>query len=146
MENVVMSVRNAIAAGIFAATVAAPAVAFAAAAYTTGTVNMRSGPSTSYNRILTIPAGARINVNGCSSWCSVSYRGYSGYVSASYVSRAYAGPPRQFRRPPPPTYGWSSRPWWDDRHGAWYDGRRWYSGGRWHDRPSGLSFGFSFGG
>jgi uncharacterized protein YraI len=141
-----MSVRNAVVAGAFVATLVAPAAAFAATAFTTGAVNLRSGPSAGYPRIATIPAGARINVHGCQGWCSVSYRGYSGYVSARYVSRSMAGPPPAYRRPPPPSWGWQARPWWDDRYNAWYDGHRWYSGGRWHDRPSGLSFSFSFGG
>ena len=109
---------------------------------------MRTGPSTNYHRILTIPAGARINVHGCNSWCRVNYRGRSGYVSASYVSRgAVPGPRHHYRRPLPPRWGWHHRrPWWDNRHHAWTDGHRWYFGGRWHDRPSGLTFGFSFGG
>jgi hypothetical protein len=146
MENVLMSVRNAIVTAMFAAAVVAPAAAFAATAYTTGAVNLRSGPSTSYPRILTVPAGARINVHGCGGWCSVTYRGHSGYLSASYVSGGNAPPARHYRRPPPPRHGWYRQPSWDQRHGAWYDGRRWYFGGRWHDRPSGFSFGFGFGG
>ena len=142
-----MSVRNAIVAGTFVAALAAPAAALAATAYTTGAVNMRSGPSTSYHRILTIPAGARIDVRGCGSWCSVHYRGRSGYVSANYVSRGYRAPPRHYRRPPAPGWhGHHRRPWWDNRHHAWTDGHRWYFGGRWHDRPSGFTFGFGFGG
>ncbi len=142
-----MSVRKAIAAGAFVAALAAPAAALAATAYTTGAVNMRSGPGARYHRILTIPAGVRIDVHGCRSWCSVYYRGHSGYVSASYVSRGHVAPPRHYRRPPPPRWGWHHRrPWWDYRHHAWTDGYRWYFGGRWHDRPSGLTFGFGFGG
>ncbi len=142
-----MSVRNALLAGTFVAALAVPTTAFAAAAFTTGAVNMRTGPSTRYHRILTIPAGARIHVRDCGGWCSVRYHGRNGYVSARYVTYGgVRGPRRHFRRPPPPTRGWYRRPWWDERHGAWYDGRRWYFRGRWHDRPSGLTFGFGFGG
>lgn len=143
-----MSVRNAIVAGTFVAALALPAAAFAAPGYTTGAVNLRTGPSTSYHRILTVPAGARINVHRCASWCSVTYRGTRGYMSANYVARSgYAPGPRRYRRPPPPPrWMWRHhRPWWDARHHAWYDGRRWYFGHRWHDRPS-VSFGFRFGG
>ncbi len=140
-----MSVRNVIVAGTFIAALAAPAAALAATGHTTGAVNMRTGPGVSHHRILTIPAGARINIHGCSSWCSVSYHGYNGYVSAGYVSRGYAAPRRSYRRPPPPRWGWRRRPWWDQRHHAWSDGHRWYYNRRWHDRP-GISFGFSFGG
>ncbi len=147
MENALMSVRNAIMAGTFVAALAAPAAAYAAIGHTTGDVNMRTGPSTRYHRILTIPDGARITVRGCSSWCSVSYRGRSGYVSAAYVARGRYAPPPRYRRPPPPVYGWHRRPWWDNRHNAWSDGNRWYFGGRWHNRPrGGVSFGFGFGG
>ena len=95
MENAIMSVRNAIVAGAFVA-------AFAAAGRRPGggrpTPPARStcapDRARDYHRILTIPAGARINVHGCSSWCSVDYRGRSGYVSASYVSRGYAPAPQ----------------------------------------------------
>ncbi len=141
-----MSFRNAIVAGTFVAAFAAPAAALAASAFTTGSVNMRTGPGPSYHRILTIPAGAQVNVHGCGGWCSVTYQGRNGYVSASYISRSYGPPPRYDRRPPPPRYGSNRHPWWDERHGAWYDGSRWYFGDRWHDRPSGFSFGFGFGG
>lgn len=153
-----MSVRNAVIAGTFVAALTAPAAALAATGYTTGDVNMRTGPSTRYHRILTIPEGSRIEIRGCGSWCSVTYRGRTGYVSGNYVSRGsgYVSPPvfhgpsyvpaPTFRgAPPPPPGGWHRRPWWDSRHNAWYDGDRWYFGGRWHDRPSGFSFGFGFG-
>ncbi len=142
-----MSIRNAIVAGTFVAALAAPAATLAATAFTTGAVNMRTGPGVSHHRILTIPGGARVDVHGCASWCSVSYRGYNGYVAATYVSRGYMPVPRHhYRRPPPPLWGWRRRPRWDERHHAWYDGYRWYFDGRWHDRPNGLSFGFRFGG
>lgn len=140
-----MSFRNAIVAGTFVAALAAPAAALAATAYTTGAVNMRTGPSTSYHRILTIPAGARVNVHGCGGWCSVTYYGRNGYVSASYISRGYGRPSQHYRQPPPPRSNWHRHPQWDERHRAWHDGNSWYFGGRWHDRPNGPSFGFSFG-
>jgi hypothetical protein len=38
------------------------------------------------------------------------------------------------------------RPWWDNQHQAWYDGRRWYRNGVWYNNPSGFTLGFSFGG
>ncbi|MBN8996072.1 MAG: SH3 domain-containing protein [Rhizobiales bacterium] len=124
----------------------------AEAAYVTGNVNLRTGPSTSYSSITTIPAGSRVSVSGCSSWCSVNYRGIRGYVSASYVSGGAMGPgpmrppPPMMHRPPPPTWGYYQKPRWDSRHNAWYDGRRWYFGGKWYDKPSGFSFGFGISG
>ena len=142
-----MSVRSHLIAGAFLTALALPAAAQAATGYTTGAVNMRTGPGTQFSRIMTIPAGARVDIRGCSSWCALTFNGRSGYVSANYVSRGYANvPPRSYRRPPPPRYGYMQRPWWDDRYHAWYDGRRWYSNGRWYDRPRGLTFGFTFGG
>jgi uncharacterized protein YraI len=137
-----MTLKTTLIAGAIAAGVLAPVAA--EAAYVTGSVNLRTGPGTQYARITTIPAGARVNVSGCSSWCAVNYRGIRGYVSASYVSGG-GGPamrPPVMHRPPPPTWGYHKKPWWDSRHNAWYDGQRWYFGGRWYDRPSGFSFGF----
>ena len=137
--------------GSFVTAIAAPAAAQAAVGFTTGDVNMRTGPSTGYHRILTIPEGSRVFIHGCSSWCSVRYHGRDGYVSSNYVAaRGYNAGPRSYRRPAPPPRprgGWAHRrPWWDSRHHAWYNGDRWYFGGRWYDRPSGFSFGFGFGG
>jgi uncharacterized protein YraI len=140
-----MTLKATLLAGAVAVGVLAPVAA--EAAYVTGSVNMRTGPGTQYAVILTIPAGSRVQVGGCSSWCSVSYGGARGYVSASYISGGSAGPrpPVVYHRPPPPTWGYAQRPYWDSRHNAWSDGRRWYFGGRWYNQPSGawLSFGFS---
>ena len=61
-------------------TVVALAVPAAAeAAYTATSVNLRSGPGTDYGVILTLPAGAHVNVHDCQpSWCSVTADGYNG--------------------------------------------------------------------
>lgn len=135
--------------------VALPAAAAAAPGQVTGSVNLRAGPSTGYPIITAIPAGARIDVRSCSSWCSVGFAGYSGWVSASYVAAgAYRPVPRYTGsiyyqggyRPPPPRYGYHQRPWWDAQRHAWYDGRRWYFNGHWYDKPSGFSVGFGFSG
>jgi hypothetical protein len=69
-------------AAIFAAqpAEAAPGVA-------RGSVNLRAGPGTSYARIATIPAGARVNVLRCARWCEVVYAGRKGWASASYIAR-----------------------------------------------------------
>jgi hypothetical protein len=140
-----MTLKATLIAGAMAAGILAPVAA--EAAYVTGNVNLRTGPDTSYPSITTIPAGSQISVGGCSSWCSVNYRGIRGYVSASYVSGGAIGPrpPAMFHRPPPPSWGYYKKPWWDSKRNAWYDGRRWYFNGRWYNQPSGawLSFGFS---
>ena len=154
-----------------AATVAAlaiPTVALADWGQITGSVNLRAGPGTGYQRLTTLPAGARIWVNGSAGngWVSVTYNGNGGYVSGSYVATGYANnyqrppmahayynrPPMspQFGvfigHPPAPTYGYQRRPWWDDQRQAWYDGHRWYRNGAWYDQPTGFTFGFNFGG
>ena len=104
----------------------------------------RTGPSTRYAKIITVPAGARVQVYRCSSWCHIRYGGRNGWAYGAYIaSGRHAPPPRRVVvRPPPPRYGYYHRPYWDRRHNAWYDGRRWYFNGRWYDRPSGFSFGF----
>jgi hypothetical protein len=45
---------------------------------------------------------------------------------------------------PAPMHGYWHKPYWDNRYGAWYDGRRWYRNGVWYNTPN-FSFGFSFG-
>jgi uncharacterized protein YraI len=137
--------RNIALAGAVAAMALVPALAEAAPGYATGSVSLRTGASTSFPRIAVIPAGARVDVQGCSSWCAVNYGGLSGYASANYIARGYASAPPRFVRPAPPRFGFVKRPWWDNRHNAWYDGRRWYSNGRWYNRP-GFSLNFNFGG
>jgi uncharacterized protein YraI len=123
---------------------AAPTAALAAAGWTERDLNLRTGPGTGYARIVTMPAGARVEVLGCASWCEVLYRGYHGWAAARYISRGgYRPAPPVFVMPPmPPTIYWQyGRPGWDHRHQAWHDGHRWWYGGRWHDRPQ---FGFYF--
>lgn len=72
----------------FAAVVSAAGIANAAPGRTTGAVNLRTGPSTAYSRITTIPAGALIDILYCSGWCRVSWQGYEGWVAGSYVAAA----------------------------------------------------------
>ena len=74
-----------LAAGLFGALLATAAQA--ATGVATGSVNMRTGPGTSYAKITTIPAGAPVEVFGCSSWCQVAYGGAQGYASANYISQ-----------------------------------------------------------
>lgn len=54
---------------------------------TTGSVNLRTGPGTSYSVILTIPKGASVSVHGISgNWAKVTYNGRTGYAHLSYLS------------------------------------------------------------
>lgn len=106
-----MSFRSlAIAAGL-AAGLAIPTLA--QAAYTTGAVNVRSGPGTNYQVILTARAGEPVVVRQCiPRWCKVNYAGVRGWMSSAYIAqgpRPYYGPkpyyppkPYVYRQPPPP--------------------------------------------
>ncbi|NGO65567.1 SH3 domain-containing protein [Rhizobium daejeonense] len=94
-----------LATGLLAAIVI-PAVAEAAPAYSTANVNMRSGPSTRYPAVIVIPYGARVEIQGCmqsANWCDVSFAGYRGWVSGTYLQalysqrRVYVGP--EYYRP-----------------------------------------------
>ena len=138
-----------------AAALAVPAIAQASWGQATGTVNMRTCASTSCPVITVVPAGTQVWVSGgVGSWYHINYGGRDGFIAANYVA---TGQPRASgnvtlglsigNRPPPPSFGFYRTPTWDARYGAWYDGRRWYMNGQWYNQPpSGLSFGFSFGG
>lgn len=103
------------------ALLATAGAAFAAPAYATGNVNVRSGPGTGYARIDVLRRGDQVDVQGCEgSWCYVEKRGPDGWVSSSYLSRSggYQPPPVVVRPSPPPYYDpypprpphWNPRP------------------------------------
>lgn len=53
-------------------------------------VNMRTGPSTSYKKMVVVPAGAKVTVHGFNDissgdWYKVTYSGKTGYMKAEYV-------------------------------------------------------------
>jgi len=53
--------------------------ALAAPALTTGNVNLRQGPGTSFPVITLIPAGSQVEVAFCrGQWCSETWQGQSG--------------------------------------------------------------------
>lgn len=71
---------------------ALPAFAMAADGYATGNVNLRAGPDISYPRIDTIPAGAPVDIQGCTSgweWCDVIYRDERGWVAGNFIQYIY---------------------------------------------------------
>ena len=124
----------------------------AAAASATTDLNLRSGPGPDYQSIAVIPAGAPVDVLGCSgSWCQVSYAGRAGFASANYLSgdgsaailtpRAQAYGPTAYG---PMTYGPTAT--YMDRGYAPYDGYA-YDSEPYDDDgyPSAQSFHFSFG-
>jgi uncharacterized protein YraI len=113
---------------------ALPAAAHAATAVTTSNVNLRDGPSTDYPVIMTLPASAAVEVEGCAQgWCKVDYSGAAGWMSEDYLQglsspptivlpvfvpgrhyghRPHYRPPVVMPRPPhrPPHVGPPSRP------------------------------------
>lgn len=116
--------KKLMAAGLAAlALLATTATAFAAPAYATGNVNVRSGPGTGYSRIDTLRRGEQVDVVQCrGSWCFVEKRGPDGWVSANYLSRGghpgwddddwgWDRPPQWNPRPPRPPYWNPPRPW-----------------------------------
>ena len=95
----------------------APAIASAANGVTTSSVNMRTGPSTSYQVIATIPANAPVQIFGCvqgGAWCDTAWARERGWVSSAYLSSV-----------------WQNAPIIGFNPGAYYDqyyvGRPWYN-------------------
>lgn len=71
---------------------ALPVAALAADGYATGNVNLRAGPDASYPRIDTIPAGAPLDIQGCTSgweWCDVVFEDERGWVAGNFIQYEY---------------------------------------------------------
>jgi uncharacterized protein YraI len=71
---------------------ALPFAALAADGYATGNVNLRAGPDVGYPRIDTIPAGAPVDIQGCTSgweWCDVVFQGERGWVAGNFIQYEY---------------------------------------------------------
>lgn len=62
--------------------------ALASAAQSTTSVNVRSGPGTSYGVVDVLYAGENVTVEGCvsSGWCQITHSGPDGWVSARYLT------------------------------------------------------------
>lgn len=114
----------------------------ASAATITNDLNLRSGPSTGYRVIDTMPAGAHVSVLGCTgSWCRVNFRGRVGYASASYLASGGYAPAPVYSGPvyydepyyAAPVFGFSlgfgHRGWRGGHHGGWHGG---HHGGHHH--------------
>jgi uncharacterized protein YraI len=69
-----------------AALILSSAGAFAAQGIATGTVNVRTGPSTSFAKVDTLHSGESVDIGECQSgWCYVEHDGPDGWVSANYL-------------------------------------------------------------
>jgi uncharacterized protein YraI len=132
-------------AAVAASTAGLPAIAEAAPAFSTGNVNMRSGPSTQYPPVIVIPVGSQVDIRGClsgSNWCDVAYAGYRGWVSGSYLQASYSQrrvyvDPEYYRPLGIPTVTFSIGRYWDDhyRDRSFYRERdRWRDNDGWRDR------------
>lgn len=83
-------------------------VSVADAATVRSELNLRAGPGTGYGVVAVMPAGAEVDVRGCSgAWCRVAWGSAEGYAHADYLiddrDDADAPPPAawagfQFRR------------------------------------------------
>lgn len=80
--------KTAITLGLAVLTIGATAAsAYAATAYATGSVNVRSGPGTGYRVVDQLHRGEQVDVRGCQgSWCRVVKAGPDGWVSANYLT------------------------------------------------------------
>lgn len=70
-----------------------PATVAAVPGVTTTDVNIRTGPSTSYQSLGVIPGGTSIDITDCepgSTWCSVTAGDTSGFVSGNYIQQVAA--------------------------------------------------------
>jgi uncharacterized protein YraI len=76
--------------GASAGTVIVVSAAMAAgSAVTTGNLNMRTGPGTSYDVMNTMATGSAVTVYGCligTSWCFVNFAGMDGWSSANWLA------------------------------------------------------------
>ncbi len=61
------------------------------AAYTTLALNLRAGPGTNYQVLLSMPANSQVYVFYCGDasqpWCYVNFNGYEGWASARYLTQ-----------------------------------------------------------
>jgi len=113
--------------------------ALAQYAYTTGTVNMRAGPDSSYPLVLRVYPGTQVQVHGCIadwSWCDVNVGFERGWIYAPYLAYPYQGNNVAIYGFGPslglPIVSFTIGPYWDN----YYRGRPWwYQRNDWYYRP-----------
>ena len=121
---------NLIKAGAIGAFAIALSAGAAFAAVATGSVNVRTGPGTSYRAIDQLSPGERVSITDQSSgWCEVSRPGPNGWVSCAYLAQSDFDNGPRFRN-------FDRGPRFDRRHRNDYDP---YFG------ESGVSFSFGVG-
>jgi len=79
---------------LLAAGLAAAPAAQAYTGYVVRSANLRTGPDAGYPRIVTLPAGATVDIFGCIedwSWCDVQWRGERGWISGGLIDYDYSG-------------------------------------------------------
>ncbi|HEX7815669.1 SH3 domain-containing protein [Dyella sp.] len=72
--------------------IAMPVLARAAEGVVVANVNLRAGPDTAYPRINTVPAGMRVDIQGCTEgygWCDVIVGPDRGWIAAGYLQYTY---------------------------------------------------------
>jgi uncharacterized protein YraI len=115
----------------------------ASAAYTTSSVNMRTGPSTGYSVIRVLSGGTWVDVLWCDSgWCKVATGGDTGYVSSRFISSTkpiYKKKKASNYHKHGPYAHSHSRGWKPHSHGGYYG---WYPR-KYYGKP-GLYFHFRF--
>jgi len=116
-----------------------PLAALAADGYTTGNVNLRAGPDTSYPRLDTLPAGAPVDIQGCTSgweWCDVVFQGERGWVAGNFIQYQYQNQdvlvPEYGAQIGIPIVTFAIQTYWD----SYYRNRPFYrERARWYARP-----------
>src|SRR5438445_1337970 len=107
-----------------------PLVAAAADGYVTATVNLRTGPDTSFPAVTVLPEGMPVSVQGCVdgyAWCDVIADNERGWVSGQYLAFNYDNTPVYINHYGPrlgiPIVVFNAGMYWDN----YYRSRPWYS-------------------
>ncbi|MCG6856438.1 MAG: SH3 domain-containing protein [Salaquimonas sp.] len=75
---------------------------------TTGDVNLRAGPGTRHRILAVVPRGTGVAVHECTtrrSWCRISWRARTGWISARYLDNSLPGVGRSGYASGLPGYG-----------------------------------------